>query len=250
MVSNLHKIGFIVATLACLGGLVSIWNYRMAEGEKVGYIEGFNAGNSTGYQRGFDIGYDEGYSEGKTFGYSKGTVSGYDEGYIEGYRIGYPQGETDGFSSGRAKGLADGLLVWDKSQGYLKGIVDGAKGYMIRDPNYQEVLDFIKLDKTDQIPSEGSHFIYIISFEGYYDHVASFKKNAYEAGYRCFWVYIKFPDASVMELVAFNTTDRGMVFIDPKNDKFVSFSIGKPYWDRNLYDVKYDDTVVSYDLIP
>lgn len=248
MMSNLHKIGFIIATLACLGSLVLVWNYRLAEGETVGCVDGFQRGNITGYQSGYDVGYDEGYSEGKIVGYRKGSEDGYNEGYSEGYSLGYPQGETDGISSGRAKGLSDGMLVWDKSQGYLKGIVEGAKDYTIRDPTYQEVLDFIRFDKTDQIPSTESP--YILSYEGYYDHVSSFKKNAFEAGYRCFWVNIKFPDSSLTKLVAFNTTDKEVVFIDPETDKFVSFSIGKPYWDRTQYNVAFDDTVISYDLIP
>jgi len=249
-VSTIHKIGFIIALLICLGGLVNIWNIRLAEGEKIGYIDGFNAGNTTGYQRGFEQGYAEGYRKGKQVGNSKGSVDGYNKGYPEGYNTGYPLGETDGFSSGRTRGFADGSLVWDKSQGYLDGVRDGARGYTIRDPTHQEVLDFLKYDETDKIPSEESSFLSIISYEGYYDHVASFKKHAHEAGYRCLWVNIELPDSILSELVAFNTTDRGMVFIDPENDKIVTFSIGEPYWDRNLYDVRYDDTVVSYDLIP
>ena len=52
-------------------------------------------------------------------------------------------------------------------------------------------------------------------------------------------------------LIAFNTIDRGIIYIEPQSDKIMNVRIGQPYWNRSVYMTpSYDDTVTKIVLIP
>lgn len=127
-------------------------------------------------------------------------------------------------------------------EGYVQGVTDGAgRGFNIRDPAYQEALQFIELDQTDK--NEYSETYTCFEF------TADFEKNAFEVGYRCGLVYIELPD-SAHSIACFNTTDQGLIFIEPQDDEIVTLKIGQPYWDRTIYEPPdYDDTVVRFVVI-
>jgi len=126
--------------------------------------------------------------------------------------------------------------------GYIQGVEDGAgRDYNIRDPTYNEALAFINSDKTNE--NEYS--------ENYTCHhfTADFKNNAFEAGYRCGYVHIAFPEVA-HAIVCFNTTDHGVIFIEPQWDDIVTLIIGQSYSDLNGYEIPdYDDTIVDFDII-
>ena len=124
--------------------------------------------------------------------------------------------------------------------GYLEGFYDG--GFSYRDPTYQEVYDFIKTDRTEDI---GDYY-----YEDKLEQVSIFKKNANNMGYRCFWADVKFSNNYGIIIAAFNTTDSGMIYVDISDDRIVSVTVGKPYYDRNYYTVSWDDTVMDCELIP
>jgi len=177
------------------------------------YSFGYNTGYNASFHTAYDLGYAQGYINGNLTGFELGYRSGNSSGYIEGY-----------------------------NKGYLDGVVDGAgRGYNIRDPTYQEMLAFIALDKTDENEYSESYTCFHFT--------ADVKSHAFEAGYRCGFVYIRFPD-SAHAIVCFNTTDRGLIFIEPQSDDIVTLAIGQPYWDRTKYlPPEYNDTVVSFTII-
>lgn len=112
----------------------------------------------------------------------------------------------------------------------------------LRDPTYQEALQFIESDQTDQNLYKEE---YTCS-----DFATDFKNNALKAGYRCGYVLVFGPDWN-HALNCFNTTDHGLVFIEPQEDEMVTLTIGQPYWDRTKYASPYDhgtynDTVTSF----
>lgn len=235
-----------------------------------GYMEGFAIGNSTGYDAGYQVGnengnttgyelgyktgfdqgssdgYSKGFEEGKSTGYSSGYENGYSTGFTKGnasgYDIGYASGYDQGYSSGFTKGNSTGYNIGFDS-GYLQGIVDGAsRGFNIRDPTYQEAMNFITQDPTDKNA-------YVPETYTCFHFTADVKNNALKVGYRCGFVYIRFPD-SAHAIVCFNTTDRGLVFIEPQDDGIMTLMIGQPYWDRTQYLAPdYDDTIVYYTII-
>ena len=60
----------------------------------------------------------------------------YEIGYDMGYSIGHTFGFDDGFNAGYVEGLEDGV----------------GRSYTVRDPSYDEVVNFMTLDKTDENP--------------------------------------------------------------------------------------------------
>lgn len=112
----------------------------------------------------------------------------------------------------------------------------------LRDPAYQEVLQFVASDRTElNTYAEGSYACARFA--------ADFKSNAVEAGYNCGYVFVIFPDSKSHALNAFNTTDRGLVFIEPQSDAVMTLKIGQPYWDRaNFSAPDYNDTVTGYTI--
>jgi len=61
-------------------------------------------------------------------------------------------------------------------------------------------------------------------------------------------VYIEFPD-SAHAIICFNTVDNGMFYVEPQDDQIVTLTIGQPLYDRDLYIVDFDDTIIDFDVI-
>jgi hypothetical protein len=218
-------------------------------GNSSGYQDGYESGNYSGCQLGYTVGYLDGNSSGYIIGYEKGYAqgnsSGYENGYSNGssngYEHGYEVGYSEGNSTGHLVGFADGNKT-GYEKGYLEGVADGAgRGYNIRDPTYQEALDFISSDETDE--HEYSDPDYVC-----WNYATDFANNAFNAGYRCGWVYLELAE-SAHAIVCFNTTDRGLVYIEPQDDSMVVLNIGQPYWDRQKYSPTYDDTIIRFTII-
>ncbi|MEM3673540.1 MAG: hypothetical protein QW468_04890 [Candidatus Bathyarchaeia archaeon] len=149
------------------------------------------------------------------------------------YSLGYKNGYFDGNLTGYASGYNDG---------YTDVVVDGAgAGYNIRNPTYQETLNFIASDKTDENEYSKNYTCFHFTRD--------VKSHAFDAGYLCGFVYIEFRDGA-HAIVCFNTTDHGIIFIEPQDDEIVTLIIGQPYWNRTKYSPPdYDDTVVSFTII-
>ena len=124
------------------------------------------------------------------------------------------------FSSGYADGKSDGYqLGYD--DGYVQGTEEmSGSGWYLRDPTYDEAIVFINSDTTDQNEWTPTYVCY--------DFTADFNYNALQAGYRCGFVYIEFDDGA-HAITCFNTTDRGLIYIEPQTDEIVSIAIGQLY---------------------
>jgi hypothetical protein len=109
----------------------------------------------------------------------------------------------------------------------------------LRNPSYQEALDFVSRDGTDERPYNREWACAAFAKD--------FKTSANKAGWICGYVVVYFPDGYSHALNAFNATDRGLVFIEPQSDEVVSLTAGEPYWNRARYmSPGYDDTVIGY----
>lgn len=125
--------------------------------------------------------------------------------------------------------------------GYTQGVEDGAgRGWNIRDPTYAEALAFMTSDKTDENEYTDSYTCH--------DFTADFKNNAFQVGYRCGYVFIEFPQ-DAHAIICFDTTDNGLFYVDPQDDEIITLMIGQPFFDRELYEVDFDDTLIAYDII-
>ncbi|MCW4048939.1 MAG: hypothetical protein NWE89_04300 [Candidatus Bathyarchaeota archaeon] len=187
----------------------------LLEGTDTGKIEGYEAGYSDGKNYGWDVGWTFGNQTGYVIGYDVGTESG----YIEGYHIGEETGYDSGYDSGYDTGFTEGFST---------------TGWQIRDPTYAEMKEFLRKDKTDQLQYEEMYF-------DCDDFAAIVKQNAFENGYRCFFVTMEFPGGPGHAIIAFETTDSGLIFVEPQSDKIMNVEIGEPYWDK---------TVITLTLVP
>jgi len=134
---------------------------------------------------------------------------------IQSFNLGYAEGESEGYQLGY-------------DEGYIQGIEDLTEsGYYLRDPTYDEAIAFTNSDKTDENEYTSDYVCY--------DFTADFDSNAFQTGYRCGFVYIEFSD-SAHAIACFNTTDRGLIYIEPQNDEIVTLTIGQTYLDYIIVD--------------
>jgi len=116
--------------------------------------------------------------------------------------------------------------------GYEQGVEDGAgSGWYIRDPTYAEAIAFISLDETDKNDWTEDYVCY--------DFTADFEGNAFQMGYRCGFVYIEFSETA-HAIACFNTTDSGLIYVEPQTDEIVDVAVGQ------LYD---GEVIVRMDII-
>jgi len=108
----------------------------------------------------------------------------------------------------------------------------------VRDPTFQEALRFIVSDQTDKNQYNQSY-----TCRGFAD---DFVNNALNEGHRCGHVKVGFLDTS-HEIVCFNTSDRGLIFIEPQNDQFVTVAEGQSYLGRTIIRLSISWPVVPLD---
>ena len=123
-----------------------------------------------------------------------------------------------------------------------EGLMTG-HGYTIKDPTYSEMMRFLKDDDTDKAE-------YI---KGEYEctgFATDLCNRAEEKGVRCAYVSIRFPDGRGHAVVAFDTIDKGLIYIEPQYDDFVEIEISKPFYkcvvptgDYTYEKPAYDDTI-------
>lgn len=119
-------------------------------------------------------------------------------------------------------------------------------------PTYAKVVAFIKADTTDQNLYTSK---YVCS-----DFAEDVHNNAERAGIKTAWVTIAFTSGAGHACNAFQTSDKGLVFIDCTGsptqkgsfDKAVSLTVGKPLTPTSLYAPYYKwstmGTVKSYKI--
>jgi hypothetical protein len=211
-------------------------------GYSIGYGNGYQLGYSSGITEGNKVGIEEGQAIGYELGYSAGSNYGYNTGYTEGNSIGYQMGLVDGKQIGYTIGLNEG-----NKTGYLKGYNEcwqsdlQITGYNIRDPTYLEVLTFIEADQTNNIPYDANSF-------NCNDFCAAVMNNAFKLGLRSFYVYITFKTTS-HSVVAFNTTDIGIIFIETQYDQVVRVDVGSNYTTENGFVFDPNQVIIRYILI-
>jgi len=109
----------------------------------------------------------------------------------------------------------------------------------VRNPTCQEVQKFVVSDKTDQ-------HRYIENSYTCMDFASDFRNNAVKAGFKCGIVVIFFPDYSSHALDCFNTTDKGIIFIEPQFDQTVVVAKGETYWPTVSTNPLNNSTITGY----
>lgn len=101
----------------------------------------------------------------------------------------------------------------------------------LKNPTYLEMKEFLARDRTDSKRDDS----YICG-----NFANDVKRNAIGKEIRCAGVIIRFGNEKIFgaeerghALVAFQTTDRGIIFIEPQRDKEVKVTLGIHYFEDN-----------------
>lgn len=121
--------------------------------------------------------------------------------------------------------------------------------YVLRDPSYQEMKAFLKQDETSEQEYLRNEYICV-------DFAANVKANAAEEGIRCAYVVIEYLGINGHAIIAFDTTDRGLVYIEPQFDWDVEPEIGRRYYEcvvpppgQHMVEPDYEDTIARIIVI-
>lgn len=92
----------------------------------------------------------------------------------------------------------------------------------LHNPTFEEAISFLTEDKTDS--NKYADDTYVCS---HFAHDVNI--NADSQGIRCAYVDMRYPQ-SAHAIIAFDTTDEGLVYFDPATDERVRPVVGKEYW--------------------
>ena len=112
----------------------------------------------------------------------------------------------------------------------------------VHDPSFDEMIAFLNSNK--------------VNWQGYRENydclqfACDLQRESFEQGIRSAVVLIDFSTNGHV-IVAFETTDKGLIYIEPQSDLPIRFEIGAKYWKWVAgpdYAIDYDDTVTKITL--
>jgi hypothetical protein len=102
---------------------------------------------------------------------------------------------------------------------------------------------FLAQDPTNNNTYEEDQYVCV-------DFAAAVNNNAEAKGIRCAVVDIFYPDGYGHTIVAFDTTDRGLIYIEPQFDQEVKLVVGRSYSQLNDFtSAPRDDTIQRYLIV-
>ena len=102
-------------------------------------------------------------------------------------------------------------------------MLESGDRYELHDPTYSEVVNFISSDKTDK----KDHIENVFECRHYAREV---NNNSEEQGIRCAYVVVNLSGPESHACVAFNTTDKGLLYYESQTDEKVNLETGKDYF--------------------
>jgi hypothetical protein len=161
-----------------------------------------------------------------------GYIRGYQKGNAGNYTEAYSQGKDEGYQAGYQSGLQAGYKPSQEQK--------TADGYTLQNPTYQEMKTFLAQDSTNTNAYNEDKYVCV-------DFAAAVNNNAEAKGIRCAVVDIFYPDGYGHTIVAFDTTDRGLIYIEPQFDVEVKLVDGRSYSQLNNFTAApRDDTIKRY----
>jgi hypothetical protein len=160
-----------------------------------------------------------------------------------GYAYGHNNGYQAGYTSGQGLAATQQSVQWEK-ESYQAGYKDGhdsvqkeANIYKLHNPTYDEMMNFLAAD-----PANNKQ--YVEDQHMCVDFVAEVKNHAEAQGIRCAMVYIMNSEGIGHTIVAFETTDRGLQFVEPQYDRVVKLVVGESYSQLNNFMPEPNDDVI------
>ena len=142
----------------------------------------------------------------------------YDNGHAQTYDVGYQEAYGEAYDKGYSKGYEIGLET-DSKEGIAR-IIE------LSTPTHKEMWEFLAHDDTDANP-------HVVGEYECVDFSAQLINNAKANGIRAAYVHIRAKEWA-HALVAFETVDRGLIFIEPQTDDVKKVAVGASYWGRTI----------------
>ncbi len=142
---------------------------------------------------------------------------GYSQGYAQTYTVGYQEAHGEAYEKGYKKAYEISLM---------SGSMEEVGSWVgLRNPTYQELREFLADDKTDSKAYINGEYVC-------FDFAAELNNNAEARGIRAAYVRLRSKEWA-HAVVAFETVDRGLVFIEPQSDTVVELAVGRiyPWWE-------------------
>lgn len=123
---------------------------------------------------------------------------------------------------------------YEHSQTEYQNLLQKSKESSLKNPTWAELKEFLKWDDTDTLP-------YV---EGKFDccgYAVTLRDRASRYSIRCAFVEVNFTGSNGHVLNAFETTDKGLVYVDVGgSDKVAYIEINQPYGTINLDSVRFE----------
>jgi len=121
----------------------------------------------------------------------------------------------------------------------------------LQNPTFDEMISFLNkstINWNEYISSRRGRYVCL-------DFACDLQDEAAGLGIRSAFVSITFPPGSGSHaLIAFETTDKGLIYFEPQVDHRMKVEVGRKYWSWIYwpdydYHIDYDDTVMSIQLL-
>jgi hypothetical protein len=134
--------------------------------------------------------------------------------------------------------------IWLTSNQTQLSRMTSGYGYTLNDPTFNQMKAFLAQDQTDKHAYKAMKY-------NCFNFSADTVINASKEHIRCGIVYVML-FSTAHACVVFNTTDDGLVFVEPQTDELVNLQRGEAYW-ASISSVKYPslyhDMVTMYTII-
>lgn len=166
-------------------------------------------------------------------GFATLAYTSYYDGYASGFETGYSQGYYTGYGQQReAECNEDDIkyeCCYNEDLINNQSIASSIDTIELKNPTFEEAKDFIIKDPTNknrwiEDVHECRHFATDVC------------NNARDAGLNCAFVLLCY-DHGQHAVVAFNTTNKGLVYIEPQTDAVIHPEIGGRYEGKEIKDI-------------
>lgn len=157
--------------------------------------------------------------------YNNGYVSGYEYDYSIGYDSGYSQDKgkfEKGYNCGHKVSYQEATIA-------SENVSSDSQTVELKNQTFKEVRDFILKDPTNRNK-------FILNQYECRHFATQVNNNAQTAGLRCAFVLICY-DRGQHAVVAFDTTDRGLVYIEPQTDAAIHPQVGGKYQGKEITEI-------------
>jgi ABC-type uncharacterized transport system auxiliary subunit len=121
------------------------------------------------------------------------------------------------------------LPVTSENASSVKTVASDNQVIILRNPTFQELKDFILKDPT-------SRNTFVLNKYECRHFATDVNNNAEAAGLRCAFVLLCYRNGQ-HAVVAFDTTDRGMIYIEPQTDAAIQPEVGGTYQGEEIIEI-------------